>query len=72
LIAGLINFLRICNSAFFQISRLIGTHELILLNYYSYIARFLTPHQREVIHLLQYSAQVTTNPLNPGTNAMIF
>ena len=43
---------------FFQISRLIGTHELILLNYYSYIARFLTPHQREVIHLLQYSAQV--------------
>ncbi len=39
------------------ISRLIGTHELILLNYYPYIARFLQPHQREVVKMLQYSAQ---------------
>ncbi len=39
------------------ISRLIGTHELILLNYYPYIARFLQPHQREVVSMLQYSAQ---------------
>lgn len=47
------------------VSRLIGTHELILLNYYSYIARFLTPHQREVIHLLQYSAQAAHELVPP-------
>merc|ERR1711915_1111945 len=39
------------------VSRLIGTHQLILLNYYPYIARFLAPHQREVVRLLQFSAQ---------------
>eukprot|EP00088_Acartia_fossae_P013665 TRINITY_DN1721_c0_g1_i4.p1 TRINITY_DN1721_c0_g1~~TRINITY_DN1721_c0_g1_i4.p1 ORF type:complete len:736 (-),score=222.23 TRINITY_DN1721_c0_g1_i4:131-2293(-) len=39
------------------VSRLIGTHELQLLNFYPYIARFLAPHQREVIRLLQFSAQ---------------
>jgi len=39
------------------VSRLIGTHELQLLNFYPYIARFLTPHQREVVRLLQFSAQ---------------
>ena len=38
------------------VSRLIGTHQIILLNYYPYVARFLTPHQREVIHILQYTA----------------
>jgi hypothetical protein len=25
-----------------------GSHQLLLLNYYPYIARFLAPHQREV------------------------
>ena len=35
----------------------LGTHELQLLNFYPYIARFLTPHQREVVRLLQFSAQ---------------
>jgi protein SDA1 len=39
------------------VSRLIGTHELFVLGYYSYIARFLNPHQREVVHMLQYAAQ---------------
>jgi len=39
------------------VSRLIGTHELQLLNFYPYIARFLTPHQREVVPMLQFSAQ---------------
>ena len=39
------------------ISRLMGTHELFLLSYYSYLARFLTPHQREVVQMLQFAAQ---------------
>merc|ERR1711915_1062897 len=47
------------------VSRLIGTHQLILLNYYPYIARFLAPHQREVIRLLQFSAQASHELVPP-------
>ena len=39
------------------ISRLIGTHELFLLSFHQYIARFITPHQREVVQMLQFAAQ---------------
>ena len=39
------------------VSRLMGTHELLLLNFHPYISRFLTPHQREVVRLLQFTAQ---------------
>ncbi|CAL1544405.1 unnamed protein product [Lymnaea stagnalis] len=39
------------------ISRLIGIHKLILLNFYPFMKRFLQPHQREVTHLLLYLAQ---------------
>merc|ERR1712059_69407 len=47
------------------VSRLIGTHQLILLNYYPYIARFLAPHQREVVRLLQFSAQAAHDLVPP-------
>jgi len=47
------------------VSRLIGTHQLIILNYYPYIARFLAPHQREVIRLLQFSAQASHDLVPP-------
>ena len=47
------------------VSRLIGTHQLILLNYYPYIARFLAPHQREVVRLLQFSAQASHELVPP-------
>lgn len=47
------------------VSRLIGTHQLILLNYYPYIARFLAPHQREVVQLLQFSAQAAHDLVPP-------
>ena len=30
---------------------LAGTHQLIILNFYPYIARFLAPHQREVVFM---------------------
>lgn len=39
------------------ISRLIGTHQLFVLNYYKKIADYLRPHQKEVIQILQFAAQ---------------
>lgn len=33
------------------ISRLIGLHQLMLLNFYPYIQRYLQPHQRGMFHL---------------------
>eukprot|EP00090_Calanus_glacialis_P032058 TRINITY_DN53199_c0_g1_i1.p1 TRINITY_DN53199_c0_g1~~TRINITY_DN53199_c0_g1_i1.p1 ORF type:complete len:677 (-),score=263.06 TRINITY_DN53199_c0_g1_i1:77-2107(-) len=47
------------------VSRLIGTHQLIILNYYPYIARFIAPHQREVVRLLQFSAQAAHEMVPP-------
>ena len=35
------------------ISRLIGIHRLIVLNFYPFMKRFLQPHQREVVILVQ-------------------
>lgn len=32
-----------------MISRLIGLHQLILLNFYPYIQRFLQPHQKGIL-----------------------
>ena len=49
------------------VSRLIGTHQLILLNFYPYTARFLTPHQREVIHILQYTAHAAHELVPPDS-----
>ena len=39
------------------ISRLIGTHQLFILNYYKKIADYLRPHQREAVQMLQFAAQ---------------
>ena len=39
------------------VSRLVGIHQLFLLNYYAYVARFLQPHQREVVQMLKFAAQ---------------
>ncbi|XP_039289526.1 protein SDA1 homolog [Nilaparvata lugens] len=41
------------------ISRLIGVHQLIVLNFYPYVQRFLQPHQKEVVQLLQFVAQAS-------------
>merc|ERR1719266_772493 len=49
------------------VSRLMGTHQLLLLNFHPYIARFLTPHQREVVRLLQFTAQAAHDMLPPDT-----
>ena len=47
------------------VSRLMGTHQLLLLNFHPYVARFLTPHQREVVRLLQFTAQAAHEMLPP-------
>lgn len=45
-------------------ARLIGVHELLVLNYYPHLQRFLQPHQRDVTHLLVCAAQAS-HPLVP-------
>lgn len=47
------------------IARLIGIHELILLNFYPYLQRFLQPHQREVTKLLMFAAQSSHEMVPP-------
>lgn len=47
------------------ISRLVGIHELILLNFYPFLQRFLQPHQREVTKILQYTAQAAHELVPP-------
>eukprot|EP00397_Hematodinium_sp_SG-2012_P020311 GEMP01020918.1.p1 GENE.GEMP01020918.1~~GEMP01020918.1.p1 ORF type:complete len:826 (+),score=214.73 GEMP01020918.1:32-2479(+) len=46
------------------ISRLVGRHELMLLNLYSYLLKYLTPHQRDVTHILACLA-MACHPLVP-------
>lgn len=46
------------------ISRLIGTHQLILLNFYPFLQKYMQPHQRNVTHILTYLAQAS-HPLLP-------
>lgn len=41
------------------ISRLIGIHQLFLFPFYSYIGRYLQPHQRLVTRILQFAAQAS-------------
>jgi protein SDA1 len=41
------------------ISRIIGTHKLLLLEFYSFLLRYIQPHQKEVTHILAYAAQAT-------------
>ena len=47
------------------IARLVGIHELILLNYYPFLQRFLQPHQREVTKLLMFAAQASHELVPP-------
>lgn len=47
------------------ISRLIGLHKLVLLNFYPYLVRYLKPHQDQVTQILAISAQATHDLLPP-------
>ena len=46
------------------ISRLIGVHSLFLLNFHSFLIRFLNPHQREVPKILWFAA-ISSHDLTP-------
>ncbi|XP_039606722.1 protein SDA1 homolog isoform X2 [Polypterus senegalus] len=49
------------------ISRLVGIHELFLLNFYPFVQRFLQPHQREVTKILLCAAQAAHQLVPPET-----
>ncbi len=43
------------------ISRVIGVHQLLILNYYSFLQKYLQPHQKEVTQVLSALIQATHN-----------
>lgn len=47
------------------ISRLVGIHQLFLLNFYPYIQRFLQPRTKDVTRLLLFAAQATHELVPP-------
>ena len=49
------------------ISRLIGEHRLIVLNFYSFLQKYMQPHQRHVTVILTYLAQATHSLVPPDT-----
>ena len=46
------------------ISRIVGVHKLILLNFYPFLQRYLQPHQRDVTTLLAALIQVLQTPVH--------
>ncbi|XP_060535794.1 protein SDA1 homolog [Cylas formicarius] len=51
------------------ISRLVGLHDLLLLNFYPYLQRFARPHQRDVAKILQCAAQACHELVPPDAVA---
>lgn len=49
------------------IARLIGVHRLLVLNFYTYLQRYLQPKQRDVTRVLQYVAQASHDLVPPET-----
>eukprot|EP00126_Sphaerothecum_destruens_P001900 Sdes_comp15335_c0_seq1m4195 len=47
------------------IGRLIGTHDLILLNFYPFLQKYLQPHQRDVTQVLTALAQASHSLVPP-------
>lgn len=47
------------------ISRMMGRHKLILLSFYSYIQKYLTPNQKEIVKLLAYLAESMHDQVHP-------
>ncbi|OLL26564.1 Protein sda1 [Neolecta irregularis DAH-3] len=47
------------------LSRLIGVHKLTILGVYSYLQKYLTPHQRDVTHFLACVAQASHEFIPP-------
>eukprot|EP00976_Prorocentrum_cordatum_P099320 1191789-Prorocentrum_minimum.AAC.2 len=49
------------------VSRVIGTHQLLVLHFYPYIQKYLQPHQRDATKLLAIAVQVNMLPLLMNT-----
>eukprot|EP00756_Hemistasia_phaeocysticola_P012023 Hpha_TRINITY_DN15166_c3_g3::TRINITY_DN15166_c3_g3_i1::g.130065::m.130065/K14856/SDA1, SDAD1; protein SDA1 len=47
------------------ISKVVSAHELVILNLYPYLQRYMEPHQQHVTHLLAYSAQAVHHLIPP-------
>jgi protein SDA1 len=47
------------------ISRLIGVHQLFVLNFYPFLQRYLQPHQKEVTKIMTYLAQASHDLVPP-------
>ncbi|CAF4038000.1 unnamed protein product [Rotaria sordida] len=47
------------------LSRLIGLHQLLLLNFYPYLQRYIQPHQRQVTKILLFVAQASHELVPP-------
>ena len=47
------------------ISRVVGVHKLLLLNFYPFMQKYVLPHQRDAPHILATLVQVSvlTSPL---------
>jgi protein SDA1 len=43
------------------ISRMMGRHKLILMNFYPFVARYLIPHHKEIHKILAYLAESVHN-----------
>ena len=48
-----------------MISRLIGTHELLVLNFYPFLQRYLNPHQKDITSILAFMTQAVHNVVPP-------
>ncbi|EEB09130.1 SDA1 family protein [Schizosaccharomyces japonicus yFS275] len=49
------------------LSRLVGSHRLIVLGLYSYMMKYMTPHQRDVTQILACAAQASHEFVPPDT-----
>lgn len=49
------------------LSRFIAWHKLLVLDFYSFLLRYLQPHQRQVTQVLAYTAQATHALVPPDT-----
>jgi hypothetical protein len=54
------------------ISRVIGVHKLLLLNFYPYLQRYVQPHQRDVTHLLAAAVQSCHEQVIIGNRFLCF
>eukprot|EP00246_Nothoceros_aenigmaticus_P009153 TRINITY_DN24490_c0_g1_i1.p1 TRINITY_DN24490_c0_g1~~TRINITY_DN24490_c0_g1_i1.p1 ORF type:complete len:742 (-),score=193.00 TRINITY_DN24490_c0_g1_i1:170-2395(-) len=70
--------LRSCNERFevklmmmSLISRAIGIHKLILLNFYPFLQKYIQPHQRDVTHLLAAAVQACHDLVPPDAVEML-